>query len=281
MRFFKFFHLDFRRGIHSVYRLYLCEALLFTLLCIDFWNRSRVFLELYPGTGRSIGDMALFVFGGMRKFIPSMGVFPFPTVWLLVMGLACFSSLWYPLNDLYGFGKTVLTVCHSRTLWYLTKTFWCGTTVTLYFVFGWIVLLLSCQATGGRFTWEISPYMVELLAMTEVSSAVEEWQIAIQLTVLPWVVALALSQLQLFLSLWIQPALCWVISVVVLLSSAYSTNPLLFGNYAMALRDQQILQGGVNSITGLLYATAIILICLLAGVFTFKHTDIFGKEGKS
>ena len=145
MKFIKFFHLDFRRGIHTVWKLYLCGAMLFALLCVDFWNRSRIFLDLYPGTFRSLGDLALYIFGGMRKFIPTPGaVFPFPTVWLLVMALACFSSLWYPLNDLNGFGKTLLTACQSRSRWYLAKALWCGVTVTLYFVLGWAVMLLGC-----------------------------------------------------------------------------------------------------------------------------------------
>ena len=43
MKFIKFFHLDFRRGMHTVWRLYLCGAALFALLCLDFWNRSRIF----------------------------------------------------------------------------------------------------------------------------------------------------------------------------------------------------------------------------------------------
>lgn len=282
MRFFKLFYLDFRRGIHSVWRLYMCEALLFILLCIDFWNRSRIFLEIYPGTNRSIGDTALFVFGGMRKFVSGIGtVFPFPTVWILVMSLACFSSLWYPLNDLYGFGKTILTTGQSRTRWYLAKAFWCGIAVTMYFLLGWIILCLSCLITGTQFTWTISPYMMELLELSEVSSPIEEWHIALQMTVLPWVIALALSQLQLCLSLWIQPALCWMISVVILLSSAYYANPVLPGNYAMALRDRQILSDGVNSSIGFQYAAGVILICLFVGVLSFKHADILGKEGKS
>lgn len=282
MKFIKFFHLDFRRGMHTVWRLYLCGTILFALLCLDFWNRSRIFLELYPGTSRSLGDLALYIFGGMKKFIPTPGaIFPFPTVWLLVMTLACFSSLWYPLNDLYGFGKTLLTACQSRKRWYLAKAVWCGVTVSLYFLLGWAVLLFGCLAMGGKFTWTISPYMMELMEITDVASTIEDWQLALQLTVLPWLVAVTLSQLQLCLSLWMQPVLGWVVSMVVLLSSAYYASPFLLGNYAMALRDQQVLSGGVTWQVGVLYCMGLLLLCVFAGLISFKQTDIFGKEGKS
>ena len=282
MKFIKFFHLDFRRGMHTVWRLYLCGTVLFALLCLDFWNRSRIFLELYPGTSRSLGDLALYIFGGMKKFIPTPGaVFPFPTVWLLVMALACFSSLWYPLEDLYGFGKTLLTACQSRRRWYLAKAMWCGVTVSLYFALGWVVLLLGCLAMGGKFTWTISPYMMELMEITDVASTVEEWRLTLQLTLLPWLVAVTLSQLQLCLSLWMQPVLGWVVSIVVLLSSAYYASPLLLGNYAMALRDQQVLANGVIWQVGVLYCLGLLLLCVLAGLISFQHTDILGKEGKS
>lgn len=282
MKFIKFFHLDFRRGMHTVWRLYLCGTVLFALLCLDFWNRSRIFLELYPGTSRSLGDLALYIFGGMKKFIPTPGaVFPFPTVWLLVMALACFSSLWYPLEDLYGFGKTLLTACQSRKRWYLAKAMWCGVTVSLYFALGWVVLLLGCLAMGGKFTWTISPYMMELMEITDVASTVEEWRLTLQLTLLPWLVAVTLSQLQLCLSLWMQPVLGWVVSIVALLSSAYYASPLLLGNYAMALRDQQVLADGVIWQVGALYCMGLLLLCVLAGLISFQHTDILGKEGKS
>ncbi len=282
MKFIKFFHLDFRRGMHTVWRLYLCGTVLFALLCLDFWNRSRIFLELYPGTSRSLGDLALYIFGGMKKFIPTPGaVFPFPTVWLLVMALACFSSLWYPLEDLYGFGKTLLTACQSRKRWYLAKAMWCGVTVSLYFALGWVVLLLGCLAMGGKFTWTISPYMMELMEITDVASTVEEWRLTLQLTLLPWLVAVTLSQLQLCLSLWMQPVLGWVVSIVVLLSSAYYASPFLLGNYAMALRDQQVLSDGVIWQVGVLYCMGLLLLCVLAGLISFQHTDILGKEGKS
>ena len=282
MKFIKFFILDFRRGMHTVWRLYLCGTILFSLLCLDFWNRSRIFLELYPDASRSLGDLALYIFGGMKKFIPTPGaVFPFPTVWLLVMALACFSSLWYPLNDLYGFGKTLLTACQSRKRWYLAKAVWCGVTVSLYFLLGWAVLLCGCLAMGGKFTWTISPYMMELMEITDVASTIEDWQLTLQLTVLPWLVAVTLSQLQLCLSLWMQPVLGWVISIVVLLSSAYYASPFLLGNYAMALRDQQVLSGGVDCWVGAAYCLVLLLLSVLTGLVSFRHTDILGKEGKS
>ena len=282
MKFIKFFYLDFRRGMHTVWRLYLCGTILFALLCLDFWNRSRIFLELYPDASRSLGDLALYIFGGMKKFIPTPGaVFPFPTVWLLVMALACFSSLWYPLNDLYGFGETLLTDCQSRKRWYLAKAVWCGVTVSLYFLLGWAVLLCGCLAMGGKFTWTISPYMMELMEITDVASTVEDWQLTLQLTLLPWLVAVTLSQLQLCLSLWMQPVLGWVISMVVLLSSAYYASPFLLGNYAMALRDQQVFSGGVDCRVGAAYCLVLLLLSVLTGLVSFRHTDILGKEGKS
>lgn len=282
MKFIKFFLLDFRRSYHDLRWLYLSGAVLFALSWVDFWNQSRVFLNLYHGTVRSIGDVALYIFGGMRKFTPTPnGVFPFPTVWLLVMALACFSSLWYPLNDLYGFGKTLLAACQSRTYWYSAKALWCGVTVTLYFLIGWAVILLGCLFAGAAFSWQISPYMMELLGLLEVASDIENWQLVIQLTAMPWLVVLALTQMQLLLSLWVQPVLAWVFSVVVLLSSAYYASPLFLGNYCMALRDKQVLPGGVEWFAGMIACLSLLLLSLAVGVLSFKRTDILGKEGKS
>lgn len=72
--------------------------------------------------------------------------------------------------------------------------------------------------------------MMELLEISNVASAVENWRLAPQLTILPWLVALCLSQLQLCLSLGMQPVMGWVVSIVALLDYAYYPSPFLLGN---------------------------------------------------
>ena len=78
-----------------------------------------------------------------------------------------------------------------------------------------------------------------------------------------------------------QPVLGWIVSIVVLLSSAYYATPFLLGNYAMVLRDQQVLAGGVDGRAGIAYCLGVVLLSVLAGLISFKHADILGKEGKS
>ena len=49
----------------------------------------------------------------------------------------------------------------------------------------------------------------------------------------------------------------------------------------MVLRDQQVLAGGVDGRAGIAYCLGVVLLSVLAGLISFKHADILGKEGKS
>ena len=42
-----------------------------------------------------------------------------------------------------------------------------------------------------------------------------------------------------------------------------------------------LLAGGVDGRVGMAYCLGVLLISVLAGLISFKHTDILGKEGKS
>ena len=57
---------------------------------------------------------------------------------------------------------------------------------------------------------------------------------ALELTLLPLLVTLSLSLVQMLLCLILRPALSYVVSIVVMIASAYCPSPLLLGNYAMA-----------------------------------------------
>ena len=66
-----------------------------------------------------MGDLALYIFGGMKKFIPTPGaVFPFPTVWLLVMALASRTPLtgYGGRELLIGLGLAVLCTLMGHSL---------------------------------------------------------------------------------------------------------------------------------------------------------------------
>ena len=42
-----------------------------------------------------------------------------------------------------------------------------------------------------------------------------------------------------------------------------------------------LLAGGVDGRTGIAYCLGVVLLSVLAGLISFKHTDILGKEGTS
>ena len=101
---------------------------------------------------------------------------------------------------------------------------------------------------------------------------------ALELTLLPLLVTLSLSLVQMLLCLILRPALSYVVSIVVMIASAYCPSPLLLGNYAMALRSSKVMGNGVSLGAGLLLTAALIILSAALGAALFRKTDILQKE---
>lgn len=281
MKFIKLFRFDLTHGFYEIRKLLPCAVILFVFVTFDLWGKSAQIIrndsELQL-LGRSLGDFAIYLFGGLKEYIKSpYNPFPFPVLWVLFMVLACFSTLWYPFNDLHGIGQSLLVKGKSRKLWWLSKCLWCFCVITLYFVLAWVILLAACLISGSRLTLQISPFIIQIFELYEISSAPDTWHLGVQLILMPWLTALAISILQMTLSLLIRPIFSLIFSAVILMSSAYYLTPFLPGNYAMAVRDQQVIENGVNSQIGAVYCAGLIIIAVAAGLFAFRKYDVLGK----
>ena len=279
MSFIKIVRFDIIHGFAATWKVFLWEILLADFVTFDFWRQSK-HLQEAAGTPRTLGDFALYAFGGMKEYIPSpYEPFRFPTLWMLIFFLICFSTLWYPFRDLHGFGRNVLAACRSRRMWYLSKCLWCTFTVSLNFVLFWGVFMVGCGLTGSSFRLDVSPYMGELFEMTNQFTVPRDWEAAPPLLFGPWFTALSLSLLQLAVSICLHPVLGFCFSGILLIASAYYFSPFLPGNYGMVIRDNCFLPGGMSFEVGACYLFLTSLCFLLLGLYLFRRYDILEKGG--
>mgnify|MGYP007102610333 CR=1 FL=1 len=67
------------------------------------------------GTEVALGDYWMYLYGGMKEYIPTTGnPFQFPTMWIAVFLFSSFAVLNYPMKDLQKHGNTDFGTC-SRT----------------------------------------------------------------------------------------------------------------------------------------------------------------------
>ena len=113
MMFYKFIRYDLMYGLLYRWRAYALTFLLFTLSCspmISLHHRaSQTFVNLPSFT---YGDHILYLFAGMN---PSSGErFFLPTLWIFVILLFLYLTLYYPYRELMGFGKQMIVLSQDR-----------------------------------------------------------------------------------------------------------------------------------------------------------------------
>ena len=103
-------------------------------------------------------------------------------------------------------------------------------------------------------------------------------ELVMQLVLCPMAVLAALELIQMLLSLYIKPVFSFLAILAVLTASAYCASPLLIGNYAMLLRSDAIVSGGVSAPVGLALCLAAALAAVAAGAMLIKHRGLLDLD---
>lgn len=268
---------DLSNGLvkHGMPIRYIVWCLFFILASIEFSGKLSSFeIQHY-----SYGDYLLYIFGGMREYIPDPNdPFRIPYLWLINhLGILYF-TLHYMHDDLVNLGQQTILRSKSRTAWWLSKCIWNFSIVVIFYIISWIIVFLCAFLNQANFSFRISPYMSELMIFGPQQIPVSFWPITIEITVLPLLITLTMSIIQMTLSLFLNPMICYIISTITLISSAYYLSPFLIGNYAMALRSDKVVTNGVDPIEGILISLIFIAISVFFGMHIFKKHNILNKE---
>jgi len=277
MRFFSLVRFDLSYGIFrgGAYKKYWALSGLFVLACLEFTYKLKAF-EL---TSYSYGDYLLYLFGGMKEYIPNPSEpFQIPYLWLLNHILILFFTLHYMHDDLTGFGQNMIYRSGSRMFWWLSKCIWNLVAVSLFYLAAWIVILIFSTVNGAAFSLEISSFMPQIMNFGGNQIPMDHWDLAAEITVLPLLTTMALSMLQMVLCLIVKPLFSYILSAVIFISSAYYLSPFLPGNYAMALRSSKAVTNGVEGTVGMVYMAFLIVASMLIGLCIVQKCDVLGRE---
>lgn len=225
------------------------------------------------------GDYLLYIFGGMREYIPIPGEpFQIPHLWLINHVGILYFTLHYMHDDLNGLGQQMILRSGSRSVWWISKCIWNGVVVSLFYLIAWGTVLLSASLHGAFWSMEISSFIPELLEVGPNQIWDTEWRVTLEITLLPLLVTLSMSLLQMLLCLVIRPTFSYILSVVVMIASAYYLSPALLGNYAMALRSDKVITNGVPLETGIAYTLVLMTLSVFLGILVFQKTNILNKD---
>ena len=255
---------------------YLLVPALVLLPCIVC--RSEVVLTGAPGTWM---DYMLYCFkGSLPLNAGSELTLALPTFWLLAMAGCLLLNLDYLLSDLTQAGQQIIFRSGKRRGWYLSKCVWnlcsCGLYLALICgsVLGFTLLF------GGQASAQSTPEILEIhfQEMGTEMARLTLWQGVIAAVLMPLVTLMALSMLQMALSLLVRPIVSFLVTFAILVLAVYCNLPILPGTGAMVIRSGLLLPEGISPGTGALAAGCVILLSAAAGCLRFKYTDLLGLE---
>ena len=276
MKYIKLCSFDLKNGLLKNKVLLIASIIIPAFLCSDISRKINM-----GGDTASFADNFVYVFGGMKEYIPSpTEPFVFPAVWMVLFLALPYATLSYPLNDIQTFGQQVIFRSRQRTAWWLSKCAWNILCCVLYNLIVVGIIILFCVVTKNDINLSINKNLMQAIFDIKDQSLPEtNLHLTIVTMLSPVLIAIAVNIFQMTLSLFIKPMFSFLVTATILLSSCYLLSPFFIGNYAMVTRSDTIITNGCNFDIGIFVAVTIILLSAVAGIFRFNRYDIINKEG--
>lgn len=280
--FFKILKYDLKNTIIKKYKNYILTFFVFCWFLLDAY--MRILNSDISIKDVTITEMLMFIFNGMKEYIPGgEESFAFPMMWMVIFVLLLFFTLYYPYNDIMGYGKNVLIASTSRTVWWLSK---CVTTICIcivYFFTAALSIFIFVFSFGLKFELTVKPEVFSRLLILGgipegFNLSPEPLYMVLTVFVLPFIFAVAMCLFQMLLTLIIRPFASIIVVTAILMVSAYYVSPFMIGNYAMTQRSICFVSNGVDPVVGVVIMASIIVFSIVVSTVLFNRYEILEKE---
>ena len=279
--FFKILKYDLKNTIIKKYKNYILTFFVFCWFLLDAY--MRILNSDISIKDVTITEMVMFIFNGMKEYIPGGDEsFAFPMMWMVIFVLLLFFTLYYPYNDIMGYGKNVLIASTSRTVWWLSK---CVTTICIcivYFFTAALSIFIFAFSFGLKFELTVKPEVFAALLRYGIPEGFnlspEPLYMVLTVFVLPFIFAIAMCLFQMLLTLIIRPFASIIAVTAIFMVSSYYVSPFMIGNYAMTQRSICFDSNGVDPIVGVVIMALIIVFSIVVSTVLFNRYEILEKE---
>ncbi|WP_071396579.1 hypothetical protein [Bacillus tuaregi] len=256
---------------------YVPVFLIFIFSCVYFQNMvDRGASHEITSSIPSYSDYIIQIFKGMEIYQENRP-FEIPVTWLLINIYIVYLVSYYPFQDLNGYGQLIILHSKNRKQWWLSKCIWNISTVLTFYLIGYIVVFLFTLLSGD-IAFQRNEDINLLVSRVNTANFQPESLLIIGF-ILPIITSIAISLFQMTLTLFCRPIFSCIIVITLLVASAYSSFPLLIGNYLMILRNNMISLGeGVYATIGILLSISLSIFSILIGFVRFRNLDILYKD---
>ena len=240
MKIIKNLKFDIKHGIFGNKALFICPMLIALITFADFALKVNQYhgMKLIDRNNVTYGDYWMYLYGGMKEYIPSPdNPFQFPVLWMVTILTLFFILLNYPYKDMLTVGQQVIVKSKGRKLWWNSKCLWNILGVLTYHVIlicsSMLFALFLKFPLSNKINTELISYLFTIDTMTFQPTKPE---IPLIVALLPIFLLIAINLLQMTISLFVKPTVSFLFIMILLLSSSYLLVPYMIGNYGMILR---------------------------------------------
>jgi len=266
---------DISWGILDKWKKYLAMLILSFIMTLVFIKTCE-FEYIHKTINSMPGflDYLMNLFRGMKKFIPDGKTqFDIPVEWMAVHLLIAFLIGNYIIDDLEKCGINIITRVRSRNKWIISKIIWNVLVVLAFYLVVYIGTIISALIKTEKLQLTLTQSVCsENFELYNVDVGQAKYLLAI--IFLPILSSLAISQMQMFLSLVVKPTIGFLIVASILILSAYSMTPYLIANLSMVQRSEIFMKDGIGILTAIFMNIIIFTISIAGSIIYFNKKNI-------
>lgn len=241
---------------------------------------AYTFIHSFQLDNISFMDYIFYIYGGAKEYVPTFGEpFKLPYLWLLNHLLILYFVLGLADNNVTGFKTQIFYRCKNRYNWWLSKCIIILVKVTVYYLTAYGIYLILYSSIYHRLTFEFnSDYIFYIIQFGDNLKNTINWNMHLECILLPYLFTLSMAYFQMFLSLFFKSVYTYLFSVIICIASSFKNIPFFIGNFAMAVRNDKIINGGVNTKIGIIVYLVIIACSIIIGMFKFKKYNVVERS---
>lgn len=263
---------DIKNGMMRKYKTWIYCLIMCTI--VNIIAHYIIMNAIDRGTVATFSDYVLYYTAGSKPFNPLENeAYSIPALWLFQILLCNFMCLVYPLDDLNATGKIRLILSRSRSSFWFAKCIWICCNTLFYYGLFYITSLISCIITGNSICLYASGFTPEIMGYWSERTLEGPYLFGSFYLLIPLTV-IAISLVQMTMSLLIGKLYSFLITAIGLLASSYFETSYLLGEYAMPIRSNYFTMNGYDARAGYIYVLSIIVLTSVIGCFIFNKKDI-------
>lgn len=226
----------------------------------------------------TVPDYICFVLGGPKHIPVNMfEMYEIPVLWLAPGVMIAYLVGYYAMTDLDTYGMQILIRSGSRIKWWLSKCIWNGFMVMLSYTLIYLGIIGIAVINDARFQFSLTPEIaMNVCNISELNGDNSSYMLVLLL--MPLVVTLAISMLQMTLALIFSPIISFIISQSIIFLSTIFEYQFLIANYGMLSHYNVTCGSEINIRGGIFVCSITYLIAVVTGIIYFIRFDILSKD---